>query len=112
MASRWVHVLVKSTRYSPDYIYDKEMTGFEQKLWLAFRLGILNFKRRYARRFNNSECIWEQCQHDDTLAHCLTCPYYDLKPPNSLENMREMIPYLVRLSKVREEIMGEPLYFL
>ena len=112
MASRWVHIQVKSTKYTPDYIYDRELSGFEQKLWLAFRLGILNFKRRYSKRFNNVECIWEQCQQDDTFQHTLVCPYYELDRPTDLENMNQVIPYLVKLSKAREAVMGEQLYFL
>lgn len=113
MSSKWVHVMVRSTRYKPDYyIYETEWSGYQQKLWMAYRLGILLFKRRYAGRFNNVECIWDQCSNDDTLEHSLVCPYYDLERPEDTEHIGQMIPFLEKLSKVREAVIGHGLFAL
>ena len=110
--SRWTDMPVLSEAYSPDYIYDTDLTGHQQKIFLNFRLGILNFKRRYPRKFNNVECVWTGCREDDTYGHSLVCKFNKLKRPENNNNVHQVIKYLEELSKVREPITGLPLYSL
>ena len=110
--SRWTDMPVLSEAYSPDYIYDTDLTGHQQKIFLNFRLGILNFKQRYPRKFNNVECVWTGCKEDDTYGHSLVCRFNKLKRPENNNNVHQVIKYLEELSKVREPITGLPLYSL
>ena len=108
MASRWVNIPLEGGAYSPEYIYYTEMSSYRQKLFLAFRLGCLNFKRRYPGKYNNVECIWKGCQEDDTYSHSLVCPFNKVKKPRN-EEVFEVTEYLDQLSKVRQQVIGEPL---
>ena len=94
----------------PDYFYNAAMTNHEQKIWLAFRLGILEFWKRFAGKHKSTECIFNDCKEEDTLGHSIECK----RNPVKLKNKRnsDMLKYLRELHTVRLAWVGVGLYWL
>ena len=99
-------------RSKPDYIYNENLSNLEQKLVFAWRLGILQFKTRYRRLFNNTKCIFNPCDGEDCLQHYVySCRYLDLARPLDPQNTTEMRIFLVGLHSLRSDL-GIPLVYI
>ena len=63
-------------RNKPNYIYRDRLSNLEQKLLFSWKLGILQFKSRYKRLYNNQRCILKPCGGIDSLHHLIyECEY-------------------------------------
>ena len=72
----------------------------------------LQFKKRFRHKFNNTDCIYEQCPGEDSLQHTYICPWNKLKIPEDKNNIGEMLPYLEQLHLERMNRVSVPLYYL
>ena len=96
----------------PKYIYNENLSNLEQKLIFSWRLGILQFKTRYKRLFNNQKCILRPCEGEDSMEHYLHfCEYLDIERPTNEKNMGEMRRFLMEFHALRTE-MGIPMVYL
>ena len=110
-SSRYIHVTVRAERYVPDYFYNSTLSNHEQKIWLSYRLGILEFRRRYANKHNTVKCIYENCQEDDTLEHSKVCPENPVKWKQDGDE-GDTLTYLKNLHSERLRKVGIGIYWL
>ena len=109
VSSKYISVEVKAERYIPDYFFDKEMTNNEQLIWFSYRLGILEFRRRYSRKYSSVQCIYG-CPEDDTLDHSKQCERNPVKLKGKGD--RNMLKYLKELNSERLAKVGVGVYWL
>ena len=99
-------------RNKPNYIYRDRLSNLEQKLLFSWKLGILQFKSRYKRLYNNQRCILKPCGGIDSLHHLIyECEYLDVERPLNDRDENEMGKFLVRIHEIRTDL-GVPLIFL
>ena len=110
VSSRYVRVEVRAEKYVPIYFYNNNMTNMEQKIWLCHRLGILEFRKRYSKKYPTTKCIYEDCDEEDTLEHSTVCSENPVKLGGS--GGGEMLDYLKRLHSERLKKVGVGVYWL
>ena len=108
-ASKNVKMMVKASRFQPEYIYKQNMSNWEQLLWLLHRLGCLNFKSRYSHMYSNTECVFLGCGETDSWSHSLVCVKNPIRRPKE-ENMMDTLRYIKELHHLRVELVGRGLY--
>ena len=111
VSSKYVQVQVRNERYVPSYFYNADLTNHEQKLWFSYRLGVLEFRRRYAAKYKTTKCIYDECEEEDTLEHSLSCPKNPVKLGEE-GSQSDMLKYLKELHLERERVVGVGIYWL
>ena len=110
VSSKYVNRVILEEKNTPSYFYNSGMTDHEQKIWLAFRLGILEFRKRYSKKYQSVECIFEGCSSDDTFQHSLECEKNPVKLGGKKDS--DMLQYLKELHSLRLSEVGMGLYWL
>ena len=109
VSSKYIKAPVMAERTTPDYFFDTSMTNHEQMIWFSYRLGILEFRKRYANKYLSSECIYN-CGEQDTLEHSIECTINPIKLRGSSDG--EMLEYLKNLHDERVKTVGTGIYWL
>ena len=110
VSSKHIRAPVLAERTTPDYFFDTTMSNHDQMIWFAYRLGILEFKRRFSNKYLDKDCIYKDCREEDTLDHSLECEYNPVKLRGSGDG--HMLEYLKELHESRVAEWGVGLYFL
>ena len=109
ISSKYINIQVRTERGVPNYFYNTNLTNHEQKIWLAYRLGILEFRKRFSRKYPETNCIYG-CEDDDTLDHSIQCEENPIKL--SGDGNGEMLEYLRELHSERLKVVGIGVYWL
>ena len=109
VSSKYVSVQVKAERYVPEYFFNEEMTNHEQLLWFCYRLGILEFRKRYSKKYKTVKCIYG-CDEDDTLEHSFECDENPIELEG--ESAVEMLEYLKKINSERLKKVGIGIYWI
>ena len=109
VTSKYIQVEVTTERYIPDYFFMTELTNHEQLIWFSYRLGILEFRKRYSKKYSSVQCIYG-CPDDDTLQHSKVCPENPVKFYS--EDIHGMLDYLKKLNTERLNKVGVGVYWL
>ena len=110
VSSKYITVEVKGEKFTPAYFYNTNMTSHEQKIWLSYRLGILEFRKRYAGKHKTTKCIFSNCRSEDTLEHSLVCEENPVKKKGDKDS--DMLEYLKTLHSLRLHLVGLGVYWL
>ena len=110
VSSKYITVEVKGEKFTPAYFYNTNMTSHEQKIWLSYRLGILEFRKRYAGKHKTTKCIFTNCRSEDTLEHSLVCEENPVKKKGDKDS--DMLEYLKTLHSLRLHLVGLGVYWL
>ena len=96
-------------RTMPDYFFYEHWSNHEQLIWFSYRLGILEFRRRYSHKYKTVNCVYG-CAEDDTLDHSLEC----VSNPVKLRGQKkgDMLKYLKELHSERLNVTGIGIYWL
>ena len=81
----------------------------EQMMWFSYRIGILEFRKRFAGKYKTTECIYE-CGEQDTLEHSFECDYNPVTLRGKSDS--DMLVYLKALHEERLKTIGTGLYWL
>ena len=113
VSSKFVKMNLVEMKHFPTYIYEDWLSNHQQKIILCYRLGILEFKRRFSHKYSDVTCIYSKCdQEEDTYEHSLVCRYNRVKKPKNKNNLTEVLKYLESLHSDRLARTGIPLYYL
>ena len=100
---------MKTENFTPEYFFNTEMTDHEQLLWFSYRLGILEFRRRFRGKYRTVNCIYG-CAEDDTLEHSKICKHNPVKLRG--QSTGELLSYLKELHSERLSEVGIGLHWL
>ena len=109
VSSRYIRLEVKTENFTPEYFFNTEMTDHEQLLWFSYRLGILEFRRRFRGKYRTVNCIYG-CAEDDTLEHSKICKHNPVKLRG--QSTGELLSYLKELHSERLSEVGIGLHWL
>ena len=109
ISSKYINVEVKAERYIPRYFFDNSLTNHQQLIWFSYRLGILEFRRRYSKKYSSVQCIYG-CEEDDTMEHSKECEKNPVKLRGQSDG--EILKFLTELHSERLQRTGIGLYWL
>ena len=109
VTSKYIRVEVKTERYIPDYFFDLSLTNHEQLIWFTYRLGLLEFRKRFSKKYDSVKCIYG-CDEDDTMEHSVVCEENPVKLKG--KTTRHILDYLVELHRERLDEVGIGVYWL
>ena len=110
VTSKYIRTPVLAERYVPDYFFYESWSNHDQLIWFAYRLGILEFRRRYSKKYNTTQCIYECEGKEDTFDHSLQCERNPVKLRG--QHNLDMLGYLKELHEERLNTVGMGLYWL
>ena len=109
VSSKYIKAPVMAEKTVPEYFFNENMTNNEQLIWFHYRLGILEFRRRFSQKYSSTECIYS-CGEQDTLEHSTECLANPVKLRGNSDS--EMLEYLKTLHEERLKTVGIGIYWL
>ena len=109
VSSKYIKAPVMAEKTVPEYFFNENMTNNEQLIWFHYRLGILEFRRRFSQKYSSTECIYS-CGEQDTLEHSTECLANPVKLRGNSDS--EMLEYLKSLHEERLKTVGIGIYWL
>ena len=94
----------------PLYMYRVDMTNMQKWAVFNFKIGSLNFRKRWSGLYKTTDCPYG-CRSEDSYQHSLDCRRNPVERPTMEGNCLQLSNYILGMHRDRVEKFGESLLY-